>query len=150
MDTHLLVSVILFFVLGIVLAGGGISIFYMSVKGWNADTELIEKIMVPIISALLILWGSVYIAGLVTALHRQHKKNRGELSLGLYFSSDTLMLKKGRDDITVINKSDIIDAKHKVIKSHASIGKYVSIEIYIKDENQTSLFAFENADFDTP
>lgn len=150
MDTHLLVSVILFFVLGIVLAGGGISIFYMSVKGWNTDTKLIEKIMVPIISALLILWGSVYIAGLVTALHRQHKKNRGEISLGLYFGRDALMLKKGRDDITVINKSDIIEAKHRINKSYASIGKYVSIEIYIKDENQTSLFAFENADFDTP
>lgn len=149
-DTHLLVSVILFFVLGIVLAGGGISIFYMSVKGWNADTELIEKIMVPIISALLILWGSVYIAGLVTAMHRQHKKNKGELTFGLYFGTDALMIKKSRDDIAVINKRDIIEVNHRINKSHASIGKYVSIDIYIKDEDQTSLFTFENADFDSP
>lgn len=83
-------------------------------------------------------------------MHRQRKKNRGELTLGLYFGTDALMLKKSRDDITVINKRDILEVKHKVVKSNASIGKYISIEVYIKDENQTSLFAFENADYDSP
>lgn len=151
LDPHLLISVILLLILGVVLIGGGTSILIMSVKYWGPDTELSEKIMVPIISALLILWGSHYIVDFITAVKRQMLKNCGKLKLGLYFSKDAMMVRQSKDDISVIAKSNIVSVSYKINRSGASIGKYITIEITIKDEHANlTLFSFKNADFNTP
>lgn len=133
----------------------GALMFVVNVAYWIVSFQRLELLplenihhfMLCVAFAVLGVFGLFEIVNYLGKIRTWNQSITGELTLGLYFNEENMILRNHRNDVTMISKQDVIEVGYK---TNGAKAQYITVQLRLKCLPEPKLFIFYDYEYVKP
>lgn len=112
--------------------------------------ENIRDFILCVVFGIVGIFGVFEIVIYLGKIRMWNQSITGELTLGLYFNEENMMLRNHKNDVTVISKQDIIEVGYKISGGTVRTAQYITTQLRLKCLPESKLFTFYDYEYVKP
>lgn len=136
----------------------GVLMFVINVAYWIVSLQRLELLpldnihhfMLCVVFGIVGVFGVFEIVNYLGKIRTWNQSITGELTLGLYFNEENMLLRNHKNDVTVINKQDIIEVGYKISGGKVRTAQYITTQLRLKCLPESKLFTFYDYEYVKP